>query len=211
MEEGQAIALLKNGNMNGLEPLVRKYYFQAVRASFLVIQDLDQAEDIVQTAFLHASEKINQLSSDRFGPWFMKMVVNASIRVAQKQMRLVSLDDKDEDNGNSLAQWLMDPHPSVEAMVETEELRQDIWKALFRLTANQRATVVLKYYLEMSEKEISQILHAPASTIKWLLFAARQRLQELLKFLNHSPHPEVAETFDPFVVTQEKECEDERN
>jgi RNA polymerase sigma-70 factor (ECF subfamily) len=209
MEECQAIALLKSGNVNGLEPLVHRYYFQAVRASYLIVQDLKQAEDIVQTSFLHASDKIDQLSSDRFGPWFMKMVVNASIKVVQKQKRLVSLEDQ-EEGSKFLAEWLIDPHPSVESMVETEELRQGVWKALTQLNARQRAAIVLKYYLEMSEEEMSQTLHIPVSTIKWLLYAARRKLQDLLKFLKNSSNPVESETIHSLPKQQEKECENER-
>lgn len=210
MEESQAVELLKKGNMSGLEPLVQKFYFKAVRASFLIVQDTGQAEDIVQTAYLHASAKIHQLSSDRFGPWFMRMVINASLKVAQEQKRQVSIDDQDEGNENELVQWLIDPHASVEALVETEELRREIWNALVQLNARQRASVVMRYYLEMSETEISRVLHEPLSTIKWLLFAARQKLRGLLRFLNSLTEPGPDEPIEVNEALQGKEYENER-
>ena len=44
--------------------------------------------------------------------------------------------------------------PHVEGRrILTAELRQNVWQALARLTADQRAAVVMKYYLEMSEAE----------------------------------------------------------
>ena len=180
MDEDQAIALLKEGNLLGLEVLVHQYYFQAVRASYLIIQDNSQAEDIVQTAFLNASRKIGQLSSGRFGPWFLRSVIHASIKAAEKQKRLISLDTDDEE-AQRLTKWLMDTNPSIEEMTETDELRQDVWNALGKLSASQRASIVLKYFLDMSEAEIADELKLPQSTIKWRLYTARERLRKLLK------------------------------
>lgn len=187
MDEGQAIALLKSGDLLGLEVLVHRYYFQAVRASYLIVQDNSQAEDIVQTAFLNAWDKIEQLSSDRFGPWFMRSVIHASIKAAEKQKRLVSLDAEDE--AQHLAEWLMDTNPSIEEQVETDELRWNVWNALGKLNANQRASIVLKYFLDLSEAEIADEFNLPRSTIKWRLYAAREKLRELLNPFRGSVQP----------------------
>lgn len=184
MEEGQAVALLKNGSSDGLETLVHLYYFQAVRASYLIVQDSELAEDIVQAAFLRANEKIHQLRSERFAPWFMRIVIRDSIKASNRQKRFVSLDGGEEEHLHSIVEWLTDKRPSLEEMVVTEELRRDVWKALTLLTARQRAVIVLKYYFGLSEAEITRELDAPLSTIKWQLFTARQKFKKLFKTLN---------------------------
>jgi RNA polymerase sigma-70 factor, ECF subfamily len=189
MDEDQAIELLKSGNLLGLEALVHQYYFQAVRASYLIVQDNGQAEDIVQTAFLNAGDKIGQLSSNRFGPWFLSSVIHASIKVAEKQKRLISLDVEEEEEAHRFAKWLVDPNPSIEEMAETEELRQVVWNAIGKLTASQRAGIVLKYFLDMSEAEMAEEFKLPQSTIKWRLYAAREKLRKLLNPFRSSVQP----------------------
>jgi RNA polymerase sigma-70 factor, ECF subfamily len=57
MEESQAIARLKRGDIGGLEVLVRKYQAQATRTAFLIVRDRALAEDIVQAAFVRAYER----------------------------------------------------------------------------------------------------------------------------------------------------------
>jgi len=180
MEEQQAIELLKHGDLRGLETLVRLYYFQAVRASYLIVQDSSQAEDIVQAAFIHAGEKIGQLASGRFGPWFLRSVVNAAIKSANRQKKYIPLDENESEDTQFLAAWLIDPHPSPEEMVETEELRQGVWKALGRLAPHERAAVVSKYYLGLSEAEMTQQFNIPLSTVKWRLYRAREKLRTFL-------------------------------
>jgi RNA polymerase sigma-70 factor (ECF subfamily) len=180
MEEQQAVLLLKKGDLRGLETLVRLYYFQAVRAAYLIIRDSAQAEDIVQAAFINAVEKIDQLTSDRFGAWFHRSVINAAIKATNKQKNLLSIDEGEDENMRFLASWLIDPNPSPEEMIETTDLRQGIWKALAKLTPNERAVVVSKYYLGLSEVEIAQHYNTPLSTVKWRLFRAREKLRTLL-------------------------------
>jgi len=196
MEEQQAIRLLKDGDLKGLDLLIQLYYFRAVKTAYLIVQDRDEAEDIVQNAFLHACEKIDQLASDRFGPWFLRSVVNTSIKVARKQEKQISLNSETGEETQTLEDLLADRQPSPETQVEMVELSQEVWQALRQLSADQRAAVVLKYYLEMSEVEMTAQLKRPRSTIKWRLYSARERLKDLLRphvFLSQSnPQPSAS-------------------
>lgn len=180
MDEQQAILLLKKGDLAGLDMLVQQYYFRAVKTAYLILQDRDEAEDIVQTAFLHACDKIDQLASDRFGPWFLRSVVHAAIKAGKKHSRQISLNAEKGAETQSFEDLLEDRRPSPEALVEISELSQEVWQALGQLSPDQRAAVVLKYYLDKSELEISAELKHPVSTVKWRLYAARQRLRDLL-------------------------------
>ena len=75
---------------------------------------------------------------------------------------------------------LLDQAASVEEQVEFNALKQKILEALSILAPRQRAVIVQRYYLQMSEEEMSAALDAPRGTVKWLLHAARERLRSLL-------------------------------
>ncbi len=178
MEEKQAIALLKCGNPAGLEMLVNQYQLQALRAAALITGDRDQAEDIVQNAFIRAAERIGQFDSQRsFGPWFLRGVVNDALKAVERQKRLVPLEPEEDEEGVILT----DLAPLPEEAVEAEETHQAVWQALEKLPPRQRAAVVMRYYLEMNEEEMVEETRRPAGTVKWWLHAARQRLQRLLR------------------------------
>ncbi|HBO34056.1 MAG TPA: RNA polymerase subunit sigma-24 [Anaerolineaceae bacterium] len=177
MDEKQAIALLKRGDLQGLEALIQAYQLQAVRAAALITGDRDLSEDIVQNAFIRAADRIAQYDPQRpFGPWFFRSVVNDAVKAANRQKRFVSLDT---DNGEETYD-LFDPAPLPEEIIEAKETQQAVWQALQKLPANQRAAIVLRYYLGMHEDEMIEELHSPAGSVKWWLHAARQRLQKLL-------------------------------
>ena len=96
MEEAEAIAQLKQGDVGGLEALVRGHQVQAVRTAYLITRDRALAEDIVQAAFVRAYQRIEQFDTRRpFGPWFLRSVVNDAIKAASRRERWVSLEASD--------------------------------------------------------------------------------------------------------------------
>jgi RNA polymerase sigma-70 factor (ECF subfamily) len=182
MEEQEAIARLKRGDIGGLEALVRKYQVQALRTAYLITRDRALAEDIVQAAFLRAYERIGQFDAGRsFGPWFLRSVVNDAVKAAARRERQISLEASRGGEGASLADLLADPSPGPDDLMEAAELRQAVWAALGKLPPAQRAAIVLRYYLGLSEAEMADELACPPGTVKWRLHAARKRLRTLLR------------------------------
>jgi RNA polymerase sigma-70 factor (ECF subfamily) len=183
MDEQSAIALLKAGNPGGLETLVKAYQHIAVGAAYLIVRDRAQAEDIVQTAFLRVYERIEQFEADRpFRPWFLRIVVNDAVKSVTRQNRHLSLDDDSTCSQSRLLERLVDSRPSPENEAESAEIRRNVWAALEALSPEQRAAVVMHYYLDMSAAEISQQTKSPPGTVKWRLHTARKHLHRLLRY-----------------------------
>ena len=177
MDEQQAITRLKQGDLAGLEFLVKQYQVKAIHTAYLITGDPAQAEDLVQSAFLHLAHKIEQFDDQRpFRPWFLRSVINAAVKQARRNQRTLSLDEPAE----AVINWLLDAGPQPEELVETGELRQAVWSAIQQLTPEQRAVIVQRHFLDMSEAEMVEKLQRPASTVKWWLHTARARLKNLL-------------------------------
>ena len=192
LEEKLAIARLKQGDLDGMELLVKRHQARAVSAAFLIVRDPKLAEDIVQDAFLRIVEKIHQFDESRlFEPWFLRSVINASTKVARRQKRFVPLDGTQEEETSKIVDWLMDPDPSPELIIETQETRQMVWNALGQLTADQRAAIVMRHFLEMSETEMTDHLDRPLTTIRWRLKTARNQLRKILELFWKSEYQEA--------------------
>ena len=193
LDEKRAITQLKQGDLDGMEVLVRRYQVRAVSAAFLIVRDPKLAEDIVQDAFLHAAEKINQFDENRpFGARFLRSVVNASVKAAKRQKRFIPLEREAQDEESvSIADWLLDPDPHPELLVETEQTRRVVWKALGQLSPDQRAAIIMRHFLDMSEAEMTGELQRPLTTIRWRLKTARNQLRKILQHFWKSDYQEV--------------------
>jgi RNA polymerase sigma-70 factor, ECF subfamily len=178
MDEKQAIHRLKQGDIHGLEFLVNQSQVKAVRAAYLITRDLGLAEEIVQESFVKAYRSIRTFDENRpFEPWFLRTVVNASVKAMQRSARQVDLGENADE---SMFDELISSVELVEAQIEFIQLQNRIWDAMQKLSPRQRAVIVQRYYLEMSEKEMAAESGAAVGTIKWLLNAARERLRSLL-------------------------------
>ena len=178
MDEQQAIRRLKQGDISGLEFLVHRHQVKAVRTAYLITRDLGLAEDVVQDSFLQVYCSIRGFDETRpFEPWFMRSVVNASVKVIQKSARQVEAGDDAEKLLSQLAEQV----ESVESQVESIEVQNQIWDAMQKLSPRQRAVIVQRYFLEMSEKEMAEAAGSAVGTVKWMLNAARERLRGLLE------------------------------
>jgi RNA polymerase sigma-70 factor (ECF subfamily) len=189
MDEQQAIARLKQGDLNGLEFLVRQYQTKAVHTAYLIIGDSALAEDVVHAAFLRIAKRMDQFDTRRpFRPWFLRAVVNDAVKAAKHQKRILSLDEPSE----AVLRWLVDASKMPEELAETSDLRRAVWDALQQLAPEQRAVIVQRHFLEMDEAEMVAELQRPASTVKWWLHTARERLKVLLR-------PEQDSAKEPFL------------
>lgn len=180
MDERAAIQALQAGDIAGLEALVRAHQLTAIRAAALITRDRALAEDVVQSAFLRAYERIDQFDSARpFRPWFMTMVVRDATKARRRRARAVPLAEGGEATLLLLA--LADPTTLPADAAEREETRLAIWAALGTLPDAQREVIIQRYFLGLSEAEMAGQQAVPKGTIKWRLAAARARLRVLLR------------------------------
>jgi RNA polymerase sigma-70 factor (ECF subfamily) len=130
----------------------------------------------VQSAFLRVFERIEQFEVGRpFEPWFIRIIINDALML-EKRKRNVPFDLAFESEQLPIASQ----EPAVDDMLIANETTEAIWEAIGRLSARQRAVIVMRYYLGMDEDEMATELDCAPGTVKSRLHAARQRLRELL-------------------------------
>jgi RNA polymerase sigma-70 factor (ECF subfamily) len=183
MDEKQAIDRLLTKDYEGLAWLIERYQLKALRTAFLITHERALADDVVQDKFACLPETI--LSFDRarlFEPWFLRGVVNAALSAVSRRQD-ISLEDSQE--AERWLENLVAQAPGPEDRLQQAELEGHIWQQMQQLPPQQRAVIVMRYYLEMSEAEMAEVADVPKGTIKWRLNTARARLQKLL-----SPDPQ---------------------
>lgn len=186
MDDLHAIQRIQRGDPRALAVLVGRYQTRAVRIAFAITQDRQQAEDVVQTVFVSLLSSLRTFDLRRpFAPWFYKSVVNAAVRSARRTRSALSLDAVvNAETGDTFEDLLPDMAALPIDQVESEDVKALVQAALTRLTPEQRAVIVMRYYLDLSTHQISAQLATPPATIRWRLHSALKRLRGLLPALN---------------------------
>ncbi|HEX5469741.1 MAG TPA: RNA polymerase sigma factor [Gaiellaceae bacterium] len=155
------------GSASDLEALFRHHWPRAYRAAYLVVHDGAAAEDIAQEAFVAAVRSLHTFDRRRpFGPWLHRIVVNRAI----DWTRARSL--RREVGGEQLDAASAPPARGP------EDLGAETMTALWSLSPDHRAVVVLRYLLDYSPGEIAELLELPRGTVNSRLRRALDTLQE---------------------------------
>ena len=145
-----------------------------------MIRNHHDAEDICQDAFLKAFASFDSFSVQyRFSTWLFTI----GYRICLNRLRGKRTITSDEAVLALAPSGVENPFARVESS-EAAALRSKVWQAVDRLTAPQRATVLLFYRHEMSCQEIARVLELPVATVKSHLHRSRKRLREILESLS---------------------------
>ncbi len=154
----------------GFLELARGELDRAYRLAGLILGDASDAEDAVQDALLRAWRSVGTLRDPTtFQAWFDRILVNGCRdRVRRRKIvRFVPIDPTDDFAADG------DPFRAVLA-------RDELLGGLDRLSADERAVVVLHYWTDLSVEQISARLGWPTGTVKSRLHRARRVLRDHL-------------------------------
>jgi RNA polymerase sigma-70 factor (sigma-E family) len=150
---------------DALHDAFQKHYPALLRLSVVLARSREPAEDLAQESFVKIAPRIGQLPEEEVWPYLRQTAVNLS----RNRWRRLSLERL---AGRSRAEPL-DPSKGVDERDET-------WRAIKRLPPRQRACVALRYYEDLPEAEIAEVLGCSIGTVKSQLSRASARLRKEL-------------------------------
>jgi RNA polymerase sigma-70 factor, ECF subfamily len=173
LEDRDVLARVQGGDAQAFDLLVRRYLPRARLVARRLMQDPDDADDLVQEAFLRALEKIGSFDLARaFEPWFTRLLVNLGLDQRRKQaVRRTEAQDPDLFPGGV----------RPDRQVERNELQQLLNRALEALPDRQRLVVSMFEVDGLSTEEVASVLNISQVTVRWHLHQARRTLRESLK------------------------------
>jgi len=179
-EEAAALVRVQGGDTEPFDLLVRRYMRAAFTIAFRIVGHRQDAEDVVQEAFLAALANIRTFdTSRRFGPWLYRIVVTRGLNFRKSRARR-------QTESLEVAPLASDtPSPALEA--ERSGLRAEVAAALAQLPERQRMVVQLFELDGFSGAEIGEMLGISAGTVRWYLHQARQALRGMLAHLQETP------------------------
>jgi RNA polymerase sigma-70 factor (ECF subfamily) len=169
-DERGLIRAAQQGSEEAIERLFRSHWPRAHRAAFLVVRDSAAAEDIAQESFLAAIRALDRFDRRRpFGPWLHRIVVNRAIDWSRARSLRGEVSQPSDP-----------PDPGGEQSTESR-YSADLESALWTLSPEHRAVVVLRYLLEYTPGEIARMLELPRGTVNSRLRRALDRLGDAIE------------------------------
>jgi RNA polymerase sigma-70 factor (ECF subfamily) len=171
-DESRLVEGVKAGNAAAFDELTSRHMRRAFGVAYRLLGQRQDAEDVVQEAFLAALVKIDTFERGRaFGPLLFRIVANRAINLRKSRAlrRADPIPDGIASRGES----------PVEA-AQRSELRRELQRALAQLPDEQRWVVELFEIDGFTGPEIAEMLEMADGTVRWHLHCARQTLRTVL-------------------------------
>jgi RNA polymerase sigma-70 factor, ECF subfamily len=174
---------VRGGDIAAYDELVRKYERQVFRIAQHITQNREDAEDVMQDAFLKAYEKLDQFQGNsKFYTWLVRIAVNESLMRLRKRRtgKMVSLDEDVETDEGSVPRDLADWDPDPEQQYSQAELAEILRKTIQGLPPGFRVVFTLRDVEGLSTEETAETLGLSIPAVKSRLLRARLQLRERL-------------------------------
>ena len=176
-DEAQLIERSLQGDSNAFGELVRRYQARLYTSVVHVIGCRDDAEDIVQEAFVQAYLKLRKFrGSSSFYTWIYRIAFNTAISERRRQRPAVSVEQTHQQQADP-----RDPSDAPDGRLLREELVGQVHAALETLNEEYRAVMVLRELDGCDYEAIAEILDISVGTVRSRLHRARSLLREKLK------------------------------
>jgi RNA polymerase sigma-70 factor, ECF subfamily len=177
------VAKVRAGDDAAYDKLVRKYERQVFRIAQHITQNREDAEDVMQDAFVKAFEKLDQFQGNsKFYTWLVRIAVNESLMRLRKRRtgKMVSMDEDVQTEEGSVPRDFADWAPNPEDNYSQAELAEILRKTIQGLPPGFRVVFVLRDVDGLSTEETAETLGLSIPAVKSRLLRARLQLRERL-------------------------------
>jgi RNA polymerase sigma-70 factor, ECF subfamily len=176
--DAELVERVRSGDAEAFGALVGRHMRRAYAIAYRLLGHREDAEDLVQEAFIAALEKLDGFDARRdFAPWFNRIVVNRGLNA--RKARSVRKTESIPAATRSAA-----PTPARE--LERAETRTEVRRAIAALPERQRTIVELFELEGFSGAEIADMLEISPGTVRWHLHEARRALRGTLSSLERN-------------------------
>ena len=179
----------KRGDVGAFEKIVRRYDRKLLRIAQNVTQNFEEAQEVVQIAFLKAFQSLDRFQGDaKFSTWLIRIVLNESLmrmgaqQGVQEECAESNLygEDKDSIAGGEFAMNVVDWDTRLEMLYSKVELREILTKSLRNLPPTLRLIFVLRDIDGHSIAETAEILGLTPGAVQTRISRARMQLRQEL-------------------------------
>ncbi len=173
------ISEAKKGKQSAFNFLLDTYWREVYGFQLKRTQNEIEAEDITIQTFSKAFHKIDLFDEQyKFSTWLITISKNIHYDFLRKNKS--SITSKTSNESNDYIYDIVDETPSIEDKIITEQNLAKLLKDIKKLKPHYQEVIQLRYFQEMSYKEIAQEINEPMSNVKVKLLRARKLLAEII-------------------------------
>lgn len=184
LDDPGLVKLAQGGRRSAFSELAERYAARVYRTARHITKNDQDAEDVLQDAFLKAYSKLDQFQGDSlFSTWLTRIAVNEALMRLRKgkNRKTVSLDESIDTGDGEVTREVPDDRETPEEAVGRGEVRRLLETAVDSLSETYRPVFVLRDVEGFSTEETAEMLDLSISAVKSRLLRARLQLRDKLQ------------------------------
>lgn len=183
------------GHTAMFELLMRRYNERVYRAARAIVRDEQEAEDVMQQAYVNAFQHLAQFAgAARFSTWLTRIAINESLTRVRRRGRYETFDDE-RSNVEPFMSRNVPEDPERQAF--RGELRSLLEWAIDTLPDGMREVFVLRDVEGMSTSEVAESLDVSDDVVKTRLSRGRAALRRVLMERTGATAPDAFRFYRP--------------
>ena len=154
-----------NGNNHAFDILLDRYQNKLFSYIYFLVRDKDLADDVFQETFVKAIVMMQQkryVFSGKFSSWIMRIAHNHVIDLFRQEKKMNVLSIESGESSMNVEKNMIEDN--VESVIVCQQTREEVKRMIEMLPQAQREIVYMRYYQELSFKEIADILDISINT-----------------------------------------------
>ena len=187
LADEQWVAAYAKGDNQSFDILLRRHQERVFNYVLSIVRDPDTANDIFQETFIKAITTIKQgryMETGKFAAWITRIAHNLIIDY-YRQERSGNMTSADDETANVLNRKEFSDE-NIEDILVDEQIRADVRRIVAILPDNQREVLEMRYYRDMSFKEIAEATQVSINTALGRMRYAILNLRRIVKENNIS-------------------------
>lgn len=161
----------RSGDQDAFSQLAAMSIGRLTAVARMILRDQYAAQDAVQDTFIEAWRSLPGLRDpDKFDAWTRRLLVRACFRSGRRNRRIGTIE----------LRLTPADEPVVAGFERDLDIHDQLERGLSRLSAEQRAAVVLVFYLDLPMADAAEAMNVPVGTVKSRLNRAMQALRAAL-------------------------------
>ena len=185
-----------NGDEDAFRELVEGHSRDLFRLAYRMTGSRENAEDVVQDAFLKAYKALNRFDAkSRFSTWLYRIAANSAtdlLRRQQRQGRQRQSVEAEVDEAGDPFDRFESAEPGPMRLAVSAEIERRLERGLAQLTPLERTAFVLRHFEQQSIAEIGRVLGSRTNATKQAVFRAVRKLRQDLAPLVEEDHVRTA-------------------
>jgi RNA polymerase sigma-70 factor (ECF subfamily) len=187
ISDAMAVERTLAGEREAYRVLVERHSAYVYRLAYRMTGNKEDAEEVVQEAFLRAYQKLQQFAGNaNFGTWVYRIAANYAIDRLRQRKNEDSRRERPQrvregEPETDLLSEVKDASPSPEQLAGSAQLAAKMKAALDTLTPAERTAIVMRHWDGCGIEEIAVVLKSNTSAAKNTVFRAVQKLRLALK------------------------------